>query len=304
MAARTIAVGGGTGFIGSHLSELLNQKGYNVVNVVRMPGTKNISWSKLELQGLPNQTCAVVNLAGQQFLDFTKAWTPGFKQNVQNSRIYSTKALAKAINKSPDKPKVFVLITGVGAYEPSETQKYDENSPTTGLDFFSKLTVEWEKAAEVEAPVRLVIIRSGVVLGRRGGMIKNMFLPFYFGVGGPIGNGHQYLPWIHIEDLTRLILFAIENDNVNGILNGVAPQVITNETFTKAFAKALNRPAFIPVPETMLNLFLNEERAMIMTKGQHVTPKRVLEYGFEYKYGDIEQACREFAHLWPKKLST
>lgn len=157
-----------------------------------MPGANNISWSALETSGLPSQTCAVVNLAGQQFMDFTKMWTPGyvtwnynlvdsswgffvqvryikknicvyvtlfnfsFKQNVKTSRVYTTKAIASAINKSQDKPRVFVLITGVGAYEPSETIKYDESSPTTGNDFFSKLLVEWEQAATVDPPVRLV----------------------------------------------------------------------------------------------------------------------------------------------------
>ncbi|XP_063828163.1 epimerase family protein SDR39U1 [Ostrinia nubilalis] len=301
MAARNVLIGGGTGFIGKNLGELLMSNGYNVVNVARMPGTSNISWSTLEHSGLPKRTCAVVNCAGQQFMDFTKSWTPGFKQNVQNSRVYTTKALAKAINESKDKPKVFIVVTGVGAYEPSDTKKYDESSPTTGIDFFSRLVVEWEKAASIDPPVRLVIIRSGAVLGRWGGMIKNMFLPFYMGVGGRIGSGKQYLPWIHIDDLIRLVHFAIENDHVEGILNGVAPHVITNEEFTQSFAKALRRPAFLPVPETMLDFLLNPERAMIMTKGQHVIPKRVLEYGFKYRYGDIDEACKEFAHLCPKK---
>ncbi|KAJ8716131.1 hypothetical protein PYW08_013416 [Mythimna loreyi] len=301
MASRKVLVGGGTGFIGSHLGELLIQKGYNVLNVARMPATNNISWTKLEQEGLPKRSLAVVNCAGQQFMDFTKSWTPGFKQNVQNSRVYTTKALARAINQSNDKPKVFVVVTGVGAYEPSEVNKYDELSPTTGRDFFSRLTIEWEKAAHVDPPVRLVIIRSGAVLGRWGGMIKNMFVPFYLGLGGRIGSGKQYLPWIHIDDLARLIQFSIENEAVTGVLNGVAPQVITNDDFTKSFARALKRPAFLPVPETMLNLLLHYERAMIMTKGQHVVPKRVLEYGFKYKYANINEACKEVAHLWPKK---
>ncbi|XP_063892859.1 epimerase family protein SDR39U1-like [Helicoverpa armigera] len=300
MAGRKIIIGGGTGFIGSHLGELLTSKGYSVLNVARKPATNNISWSVLEQSGLP-KACAVVNCAGQQFMDFTKSWTPGFKQNVKNSRVYTTKALAKAINESKDKPKVYVVLTGVGAYEPSTSNIYDECSPTTGHDFFSRLTVEWEKAAQVDEPVRLVIVRCGAVLGRWGGMIKNMFLPFYLGLGGRIGSGTQYLPWIHIDDLARLILFSIENENVKGVLNGVAPQVITNDDFTKSFARALRRPAFFPVPEVILNMVLHEERAMIMTKGQHVVPKRVLEYGFEYKYADIDEACKEFAHLCPPK---
>ncbi|KAI8426387.1 hypothetical protein MSG28_005234 [Choristoneura fumiferana] len=132
-------------------------------------------------------------------------------------------------------------------------------------------------------------------------MIKNMFIPFYFGLGGRIGSGEQFLPWIHLDDLTRLIHFAIENDHVKGVLNGVAPQVITNKDFTKSFAKALKRPALFPVPETILNFLFNPERAMIMTKGQHVIPKRVQDYGFEYKYSNIDEACKEVAHLFPKK---
>ncbi|KOB79323.1 Uncharacterized protein OBRU01_00609 [Operophtera brumata] len=281
MAATKVLIGGGTGFIGHHLGELLLATGYSVMNVARMPGANNMSWSELELSGLPTRTCAVVNCAGQQFMDFTKSWTPGFKQNVQNSRVFTTKALTKAINESNDKPKVFVLLTGVGAYEPSDSYRYDETSPSTGGDFFSRLVGEWEKAAQVGPPVRLVIIRSGAVLGRWGGMIKNMFVPFYLGLGGRIGDGRQYLPWIHIDDLTRLIHFCIENDNVKGILNG--------------------RPSFFCVPETLLNIALNPERAMIMTKGQYVVPKRVLEYGFKYQYPEIDEACKEFAHLYPKK---
>ncbi|KAI8426388.1 hypothetical protein MSG28_005235 [Choristoneura fumiferana] len=292
MSTRKILIGGGTGFIGRRLGELLSKNGYDVKNVARMPATNNISWSILEASGLPKNTCAVVNCAGQQFMDFTKAWSPGgllvsalrvrsghiplncflhlmrvvqsplcmgcdktedlihflvecdqnkeirvrrsdanlqihwtglciqrrgfsaresvisvfsvvyiseapheadivtfgvlkprvtsawreipilrhkecfeihsvnllfrrFKQNVQNSRVYTTKALAKAINKAQDKPKVYVVVTGVGAYEPSDSRRYDEGSSTTGSDFFSKLVIEWEKAAQVDPPVRL-----------------------------------------------------------------------------------------------------------------------------------------------------
>ncbi|XP_049874010.1 epimerase family protein SDR39U1 [Pectinophora gossypiella] len=304
MAAKKVVIGGGTGFVGQRLGELLKLHQYEILNVSRMPGVNNISWSNIKKTGLPLNTYAVVNCAGQQFMDFTKSWSPGFKQNVHNSRVYTTQALADAINKhyKDKKPVAYVVITGVGAYEPSDDKRYDEASPAaTGTDFFSKLVVEWENAAKVDPPVRLVIIRSGAVLGRWGGMIKNMFMPFYLGMGGPIGSGKQFLPWIHIDDLVRLIHFAIENPEVKGILNGVAPQVITNEEFTKAFAKALNRPAFLPVPELFLNLLLNPERAMIMTKGQCVVPKKVEDYGFKYKYPHIEDACKEFSHLFPKK---
>ncbi|XP_063382505.1 epimerase family protein SDR39U1 [Cydia fagiglandana] len=299
-----VLIGGGTGFVGKRLGELISKHGYDVTNVSRMPGRNNICWSDIALRGLPDNTHAVVNLAGQQFMDFTKAWTPGFKQNVQNSRVFTTKSLVEAINKAQAKPKVLVVVTGVGAYEPSETNKYDESSTVTGSDFFSRLTIEWEGAAsKVDPSVRLVIIRSGVVIGREGGMIKNMILPFFLGLGGRIGSGKQFLPWIHVDDLTGIIKFALENEKVVGILNGVSPHIVTNQDFTVSFAKALNRPAFFPVPETILNVLLNPERAMLLTKGQHVTPKRVMEFGYSYQYPNLDDACKDVAHLFPKKTA-
>ncbi|XP_026316795.1 epimerase family protein SDR39U1 isoform X2 [Hyposmocoma kahamanoa] len=300
MATSRVLIGGGTGFIGSRLGELLIRSSYTVTNVSRMPGINNISWTDLECTGLLPMTNAVVNCAGQQVMDLTKKWTPGFKQNVASSRIYTTKALAKAVNTAKHKPKVFVLITGVGAYEASPYCRYDESSAITGKDFFSTLCKDWEAAADIKPPVRLVIIRSGVVIGRWGGMIKNMFLPFWLGLGGRLGDGKQFLPWIHIDDLCRMIQFAIES-KIEGIVNGVAPQVITNEEFTQAFANALRRPAILPVPEFVLNTLLNPERAMMLTQGQHVVPKRALENGFKFHYPCIDYACREVAPLFYKK---
>lgn len=232
MPAPRIVLGGGTGFIGRHLGKKLMAAGYDVTNVSRMPGPHNMSWIDLEDNGLPDNTAAVVNLAGQQFMDLKRPWSTGLKQNVESSRVFTNIAISKAIKNSALKPKAYVAISGVGAYEPSESNKYDESSPITGQDFFSQMCKKLEAAAKADPPTRLVIIRSGVVLGREGGMIKNMFYPFFFGLGGRIGSGKQYLPWIHLDDITNLIIFAIKND-VKGIMNGVAPQIITNADFTK-----------------------------------------------------------------------
>ncbi|KAL2738938.1 epimerase family protein SDR39U1 [Vespula squamosa] len=124
-------------------------------------------------------------------------------------------------------------------------------------------------------------------------MVKQIYLPFLLGLGGPIGTGNQYMPWIHITDLVNMFLFAIENDNVNGILNGVAPKPVTNKEFTKAFARALKRPAIIPVPSIVLNLIFNKERAKMMLEGQKVLPKRTEELGFQYQFSDIDSACKD-----------
>lgn len=290
---KKVIIGGGTGFIGTRLIKQMTENGYESTVLSRMPGPNNVSWQNLSAIGLPKQTSVVVNLAGQNIMDLTKRWTPGFKQNVVNSRINTTSALSRAIKEVKDKPKVFVLVTGVGAYVPSETTEYTEASEVTGQDFFSQLVLDWEGAAAVEPPVRLVVIRSGVVLGRKGGMIKNMYAPFWLGLGGRIASGTQYLPWIHVDDLTSLISYAVENEEVVGVLNGVAPQVITNAEFTKAFAQAIRRPAAFPVPEGVLNYMLGPERASMMTRGQKVKPKKVLDYGFQFKYGNIYDACRQ-----------
>lgn len=297
---KSVIVGGGTGFIGRSLTMQLLKNGYQVSNVSRMPSPHNMSWDQLKNVGLPDGTTAVVSMAGQNILDAKRRWTPGFKQNVWNSRVNTTRSLKEAILAAPKKPKVFVSISGVGIYPPSSSAEYTEDSQVTATDFLSELAIAWEEAAKLppDSGVRQVTIRSGVVLGRNGGMIQQLYVPFFLGVGGPIASGNQYMPWIYIDDISRLIQFAIENEKVSGVLNGVAPQVITNKEFASAFGKAMWRPAIIPVPKLALDLAFGNERAKIMTEGQKVIPKRVLEYGFKYEYPDIDKACAKCARLF------
>lgn len=288
-------LGGGTGFIGTHLCTLLKSKGYGVTVISRMPGPQRMTWNDLKQSGLPVGTSAVINLAGQNVLDPKQRWNAGFKQNVFNSRINTTGALANAINETNHKPEVFITLSGVGIYKPDSKKLYDEASQGEEFDFLSRLCHEWEKAAQLppNGGTRQVIIRSGVVLGRDGGMIKQLYLPFFLGLGGPVASGEQFLPWIHIDDLTRLIVFAMENEQIKGILNGVAPERITNKQFSQAFAGAMRRPALIPVPKFVLDVLLSEERANMLTLGQKVVPKRVEKLGFKYYYPDIVSACKE-----------
>ncbi|XP_023230341.1 epimerase family protein SDR39U1-like isoform X1 [Centruroides sculpturatus] len=298
----TVVIGGGSGFIGKTLSKILRAKGYGVVIVSRKPGPFSMTWSELSDKGLPENSTAVISLAGQNVLDPTRRWTPGFKQNVWSSRVHSTRSLAEAIKKLQTPPKVFASISGVGFYKPSETEEYTEYSIGGNHDFLSRLCKDWEEAGELPNDIntRRVVVRSGVVLGRQGGMIQQIFLPFYFGLGGPIGTGNQFMPWIHIQDIAGIFLHAIENE-VKGILNGVAPEIITNREFTKAFAAELRRPALIPLPVKVLNMAFSPERAIMMTEGQKVIPQRTLEMGYKYIFPDIRSACKEFAHLIYKK---
>lgn len=140
---------------------------------------------------------------------------------------------------------------------------------------------------------RICYFYLGVVLGRDGGVIQNMYWPFFFGVGGKIGSGRQPFPWVHVADIARLFVFAVETDQVKGVLNGVAPQLITNEQFAKALGTAMSRPAVLPLPEIAVNLAFGEERGKIMLEGQKVIPKRTLDAGFTFKYPTIEVACKQ-----------
>ncbi len=224
-----------------------------------MPGLKRMTWHELESNGIPDKTYAVVNLAGQNVLDQSRRWTPGFRQNVWNSRINTTKILVSSIEKSKTKPEAFVSVSGVSLYEPGQTV-YTESDSGKDYDFMSRLCLKWEEAANLKAdcdtklvsfreiddihlPTYLqfsllsvvfkVKVRCGVVLGRTGGMIKSLYLPFFLGVGGPVLPGSQPLPWIHITDICNLIQFCIEENRAKDVINGVAPQIVTNRDFSK-----------------------------------------------------------------------
>ncbi|KAG0718822.1 Epimerase family protein SDR39U1 [Chionoecetes opilio] len=295
----TVLIGGGTGFIGTALANSLKRHGYEVVVVSRKPGLYTLSWSDLNKNGLPESTTAVISLAGQNVLDPLRRWTEGFKQNVWASRVNTTRYLAEAIERAKVKPKVFVSASGVGYYPTGQEEVFMEDSPGGDFDFLARLCTDWEAAATLpdNTDVRTVKIRTGVVLGRPGGMIQQLFFPFFMGVGGPVGSGNQPMPWIHLHDIVGLFTHAIEQENVTGIVNGVAPQIITNGEFAKAFGQALWRPSFVPLPTFAVNLMFGEERAKIMTEGQKVWPQKALDTGYTYKYPDITSAAKEFSKL-------
>jgi len=208
--------------------------------------------------------------------------------------------LAQEIENMPKPPKVFGVISGVGFYKPSETASYTEESDGGNHDYLSRLCSNWEEASQLPAHlnVRHFVIRSGVVLGRSGGIISQLYWPFYSGLGGPIASGKQYFPWIHIEDIAGLFTYAIQSEKVHGVLNGVAPQVVTNGEFTKALARAMWRPALLPLPSFAVKLAFGEERATMMIEGQKVIPKRTLESGYKFIYPTIEEACKECSHTF------
>uniref|UniRef100_A0A3B3ZMX8 Uncharacterized protein n=1 Tax=Periophthalmus magnuspinnatus TaxID=409849 RepID=A0A3B3ZMX8_9GOBI len=298
-----LLTGGGSGFVGRELTRLLKTKGHEVTVVSRQPGPGKITWARvLESSGLP--VCdGAVNLSGENIMNPLRWWNDSYKKDLFSSRIDTTKALSGAIASSPSPPRSWVLVSGVACYQPSLTAQYTEDSPWTPFDLLSNLVKEWEAAAELPENVaqttRQVVIRPGAVLGRDGGAIKQMWLPFWLGVGGTLGSGRQPFPWIHVTDLAGIIAHFLETPPEAAptaspqVYNGVAPSLNTNYEFTKEFGRILNRPTVFPVPAFMMNALLGSERAVILTQGQKVIPKRTLEAGYQYKYPDLSSALKE-----------
>ncbi|XP_060031257.1 epimerase family protein SDR39U1 isoform X1 [Erinaceus europaeus] len=304
-----VLVGGGTGFIGTALSQLLRARGHEVTLVSRKPGPGRITWEELAASGLP-RCDAVVNLAGENILNPLRRWNETFQKEVLSSRLETTQLLAGAITKAPQPPQAWVLVTGVEGeaeprtntcrstaayYQPSLTAEYDEDSPGGNFDFFSNLVTKWEAAARLPGDsTRQVVVRSGVVLGRGGGAIGHMLLPFRLGLGGPIGSGHQFFPWIHVGDLAGILAHALEASHVQGVLNGVAPaSATTNAEFAQALGAALGRPAFIPLPSAVVQAVFGRERAVMLLEGQKVVPRRTLAAGYRYSFPELRAALRE-----------
>ncbi|KAG8455537.1 hypothetical protein GDO86_001653, partial [Hymenochirus boettgeri] len=291
--------GGGSGFVGQSLSKLLNSRGHQVIIISRSPGKGRITWEDVSNKGLP--PCdAAVNLAGENVLNPLKRWTEKFKKEVVSSRIETTRTLTQAISQSENPPKSWILLTGVGYYPPSQTKEYTEESHGGDADFLSRLVKDWEEAAilpmDSKLTSRLVRVRSGVVLGRNGGALASMLLPFQFCLGGRVGSGMQPFPWIHIEDLCRLLCQTIEQSSGSeGVLNAVSPSASkdTNSGFTQALSRALGRPAFLPVPAIVVKAMFGEDRAPMLLEGQKVIPQRTLQSGFTFLYPDLNSAFAE-----------
>ncbi|XP_049624167.1 epimerase family protein SDR39U1 [Suncus etruscus] len=289
-----VLVGGGTGFVGTALTQLLKARGHEVTLVSRKPGPGRITWEELTSSGLP--PCdAAVNLAGENILNPLRRWNEAFQKEVLNSRLTTTQILTQAITKAQQPPQAWVLVTGVAYYQPSLTAEYDEDSPGGNFDFFSNLVTKWEAAARLPGnATRQVVVRSGVVLGRGGGAISHMLLPFRLGLGGPIGSGQQFFPWIHIGDLAGILTLALEANHVQGVLNGVAPaSTTTNAEFAQSLGAVLGRPAFIPLPSPVVQAVFGKDRAIMLLEGQKVVPRRTLASGYKYSFPELRAALQE-----------
>ena len=197
------------------------------------------------------------------------------------------------------KPKVWVAGVAEGYYPRSNTEAYDESfTLEQPKGFMQKLCYEWEKSSLLpeELNIRHVGVRIGLVLGRNGGLIQQSYWPFYFGLGGIIGSGQQIISWIHINDLASIFVHAIENDNVEGFINGTAPNPCTMTLFTKAYGSALNRPTIFPVPEFLIKFAVGEDRAPFMLEGCKVIPKKTIESGYKFQFDHIHGCMKDIVN--------
>ena len=305
-----ILIAGGTGFIGQPLCDELIKSGHELTILSRTKGentkSKNyILWEEQDkLKEIINEIDIVINLSGEPIAK--KRWTREQKDLLYKSRIVTTQILVNAINNAvrayghTPRPKKLINASAVGIYGSRGNEKitdknaFDEMS-LLGNDFLTNICKEWESEArkvETSRGTSLVILRLGIVLGAGGGALEKMLPPFQMFAGGPLGNGNQYMSWIHVDDVIGLIKFAIENENVTGILNATAPNPVTNKEFSNILGKVLNRPSFMPVPDFALKLLLGEMSELLLT-GQNVIPERALESGYKFKYEKLRDALED-----------
>ena len=294
---KTILVTGGSGFIGRNLCKRLVDKFEQLIVLSRNPleaakvlpnSVKIIS----DLTQINQPVDILVNLAGEPIAD--KRWSEKRKAAISQSRIHNTQLLFEHFKASDTSPSVVISGSAVGYYGGglANNQSVTENGAVEP-NFSSKLCADWENAAQLfdQLGSRVCLLRTGIVLGEQGALSK--LLPaFRLGLGGPIATGKQWMPWIHIEDMVEIIIYAIQND-IDGPINCTAPQPVTNREFAKTLGKVLKRPAVVPMPAPMVKLLFGQMGDELMVQGQSVIPQKLQQKGFQFKYSQLESALVE-----------
>ena len=293
-----VTVSGATGRVGRHLVAALKARGDDVVALSRDPdkageqlGVKAYAWD-LKNEAVPKEALlgrdAVVHLAGE---DVGQRWNKEIKAEILDSREKGTRNMVHSIFETKPRPKTFVCASAAGYYGDRGSEVVDEAEPP-GSDWLSEVCARWERQAETaKVGTRLVIVRTGIVLDADGGALAKMLPPFKAGVGGPIGSGKQYMPWIHLDDLIGIYLAAIDNQDFHGPINASAPEPATNKDFAKALGHAIKRPALAPVPGIAIKAMYGE-MSQIVLKGVRMVPGRAAELGYEFQHPDLGEALR------------
>jgi len=293
-----ILISGGTGFIGSALCNSLVLQGHSVTVLSRQPdkvsaicGPKVKATKSLESLPDDNTIDAIINLAGAPIAD--ARWSLKRKKLLLNSRIVTTRQILEFIARTNHKPKVLISGSAVGYYGNQDDAILDEKSEFHN-EFAHQLCAEWEHTASkaTDHGVRVCLLRIGLVVGKNGGFLKRMLLPFKFGLGGRLGNGKQWMSWIHRNDLIKMVEMLLTMEDLSGVFNGTAPNPVTNNEFTKTLADTLKRFAIIPVPTFVLKLALGEMSTLLLG-GQRVIPKQFLDAGFKFQYDTLQPAIKD-----------
>jgi len=294
---------GATGFVGTRVIKALHKRGHTSVVLtqdsrraaVRLPHSTQIySWDpkkRIFPEKALRDVQAVIHLAGENIAD--GRWTTSKKDRIRDSRIEPTRILVEALERSRVRPEVLVSASAIGIYGDRGDEILKENSEK-GTGFLAEVCHHWEHEVSkaCDLGVRSVMLRIGVVLGHGGGAIKKMLPPFRMALGGNLGNGRQWMSWIHVDDLADMFVHAIENRDLEGPINAVSPHPVTNGIFTATLAKVLNRPVFLPVPGLALKLLLGE-MSQILLHSQCVSSNKICKAGFEFRYPDLKQALSE-----------
>jgi len=308
MEPMKVVIAGGTGFLGSPLAWAWAEEGHDIRVLSRglapgqaqhesgtgKPGMTRVGWAA---DGTAGQLAreidgasAVINLAGESIAG--KRWTAARKQALRDSRLLSTRSIVAALAECQAPPAVFISGSGIGYYGDRGTEPLTEES-TPGTDFLARLCVEWEAEAQRAARpnVRVVLLRTGLVLEKSGGVLAQMMRPFRFFAGGPLGRGRQYMPWVHRHDWVEMVRWIVDTPSVIGPVNVTAPHPVTNAEFARALGRALHRPALVPAPPFALKLALGEMADAALT-GQRALPQKAQSAGYHFRYPEIDIAFR------------
>ena len=299
-----VLITGATGTIGLALADALRARGDQVVALTRDPERgSRVLGAGVEVHGWPdpNQapppaaalagTDAIVHLLGEPV---AQRWTPEARERIRNSRVLGTRMLVQGLQalEQGQRPKVLVSQSATGYYGPRGDAPLDEQA-AAGHDFLAEVTVAWEQEAlAAQSLTRVALTRTGVVLSRSGGALAKMLPFFKLGVGGPVAGGHQYVPWIHLDDVVGALIRCVDDEAADGPVNVTAPNPVTNTELSKALGHALGRPAVLPVPGFALKLLYGEMSEMV-TGGQRVVPARLGALGYAFAHPDVEPALRD-----------
>ncbi len=300
-----IVVTGATGLIGKKICKKLLENGGEVIVFSRSPekakslitnANKYVKWDyedetntgwKNEL----NNADSIVHLAGENVM--SHRWNEAHKSNVLNSRVLGTRSLVEAISKNSTNVKSFISASAVGFYGNSEITEFTEDS-AAGNNFLADVTKQWEREVQGASDngIREVRIRIGIVLDKNEGALAKMITPFNFFIGGPLGDGKQWFPWVHVDDVTGIFLHALNNENVSGALNAVSPGIVNMKQFCKELGNVMKRPSSLNVPGFALKIVLGEG-ADVVTQGAKVVPKKTTETGYSFKFDKLERALSD-----------